>query len=209
MKKWIIKTIVGILISLTIIFAAFVIVVISLSGARKPAIYLYPEEDSAVSIRLEIKGWITKTIPSYDRGWNVSVSKDGLIEGEYDYLFYEAKLLRTDFPKTGWVVKYEDLSVWFDLNLIKLGLNEKEKNQFKEYWMGALPKSAYYEIKLADENYLNTNMALDILPKPDTVIRLLFKFKPLKKEVVIPQPDIITPNRSGFTVVEWGGILDK
>ena len=53
------------------------------------------------------------------------------------------------------------------------------------------------------------NMNLIIDPKPDTIIRLDFYFKPIKEIVKIKEPIIITPTRNGFTVVEWGGILDN
>ncbi|MFZ1627276.1 MAG: hypothetical protein WAT81_05785 [Candidatus Moraniibacteriota bacterium] len=42
-----------------------------------------------------------------------------------------------------------------------------------------------------------------------TVIRRNFYFKPLESQIILEQPNIITPERKGFTVVEWGGLLDK
>jgi len=176
---------------------------------KKPAIYLYPIEDSFVNVHLGINGKIIKDIPKYKNGWNVFVTKDGLIENKYDYLFYEVQLRKIVVPNSGWVVKYDDLENWFDVNLIKLGLNEKEKNQFKEYWLEELPKSNYYEIKLFEESFLKKNMDLIIFPQPDTIIRLNFYFKPLDKEVDIQETTITTPEREGFTVVEWGGVLDN
>ena len=203
--KRFIKILIGTLIGIAISF----LMLGSLPGARKPAIYLYPVEDSFVNVQLEINGIITRDVPKYNSGWNVFVTKEGLIENKYDYLFYEALLKSVTLPESGWVVKYEDLSQWFDVNLNKLGLNDKEKGQFAEYWLKALPKVNYYEIKLLEDNFLNENMALNITPEPDTTIRLIFNFRPLKKATQIPRPIIITPERKGFTVVEWGGILAK
>lgn len=68
-----------------------------------------------------------KDIPNYKNGWNVFVTKEGIIENKYDYLFYEAKLNKVDIPKKGWIVKYSELNQWFNINLEKLGLNKKEK----------------------------------------------------------------------------------
>jgi len=45
----------------------------------KPAIYLYPEEDTEVKVTLDINGIFTKTIPSYNSGWDVFVTKEGKI----------------------------------------------------------------------------------------------------------------------------------
>ncbi len=48
---------------------------------------------------------------------------------------------------------------------------------------------------------------LTITPKPDTIIRLLMDFKPLQKPISVEGYNIKTPERKGFTVVEWGGVL--
>jgi hypothetical protein len=122
-----------------------------------------------------------KDVPDYKEGWNVFVSKEGLIENTYDYLFYETKLRKIELPKSGWLVRYDDLENWFDSHLIALGLNEKEKNQFKQYWLNELPKSNYYEIRLLEDSFLKENMDLIISPQPDTVIRLNFYFRPLQE----------------------------
>jgi len=94
-------------------------------------------------------------------------------------------------------------------HLIKFGLNEKEKNQFKEYWLERLPKTNYYEVKILEEDFLKQNMELLISPEPDTLIRLNFYFKPLEQKINIQEPIINTPQRIGFTVVEWGGMVDN
>lgn len=204
------KKLIWLLIILTIIGALIVgfFVFASTVTIKKPAIYLYPKQDSFVNVKVDINGKIIKDTPKYNLGWNVFVTKDGLIDGKYDYLLYEAELRKIDLPSDGWVVKHENLESWFDVNLIGLGLNEKEKNQFKEYWLNELPKSNYYEIKLLDENFLKENMNLIITPKPDTLIRVIFFFKPLDDYISISKPKISAPVRNGFTVVEWGGMLD-
>jgi hypothetical protein len=202
------KVLLLILIIIALAVLVFIPSVMIFTGRfEKPAIYLYPTEDSPVKVRLEINGKMTKSVPDYGEEWQVFAAKSGIIDSKYDYLFYEAKLRRLELPKEGWVVKYSDLISWFDTNLPKMGLNEKEKQQFEEYWLGKLPESAYYEIKLFDEAFLRENMNLLISPQPDTVIRLEFYFKPLKEKVSLPEPSIATPERIGFTVVEWGGMI--
>ena len=178
-------------------------------GVRKPAVYLYPLQESEVSVAVDLKGIITKSEPSYYKGWEVVAEPSGLIDGKYDYLFYEAQLEQLQLPKEGWVVEYKELENWFNLNLRKLGLNEKETIQFKEYWLAELPFASYYEVKLLEDAFLKENMDLRISPKPTTIIRRNFYFKPLELTVTLEEPQIVTPERKGFTVVEWGGLLDK
>ena len=205
------KKIITIVVVILFLIFLFIIITALTIGMAKPAIYLYPEEDMDVSVKLRYIGIFTETIPKYNGGWNVFVTTDGIIDGKYDYLFYEgiSFRFRLETPKEGWLVPYPELESWFDINLKKMGLNEKELYQFKEYWLEKLPESNYYEIKLLSEEYLNKNVKLTVDPTPDTEIRLLFYFKPRKEEILITNPEIITPVREGFTVVEWGGILDK
>ncbi|MCR4597611.1 MAG: hypothetical protein K5678_01105 [Acetatifactor sp.] len=46
---------------------------------------------------------------------------------------------------------------------------------------------------------------LIIDPKPDTVIRIFMTWYGSKKPVEIPKQELTSPERIGFTVVEWGG----
>ncbi|HRZ85461.1 MAG TPA: hypothetical protein P5277_01650 [Candidatus Paceibacterota bacterium] len=52
-------------------------------------------------------------------------------------------------------------------------------------------------------------MGLIISPQPDTIIRANFYFNPLENIKQINEPVIIKPERKGFVVVEWGGILNN
>ncbi len=175
---------------------------------KKPAIYLYPTTKQKINVSLNINGDITVSIPSYDKGWSVMVDNNGTIENRYDYLFYENTLKTLELPNKGWIKQGNELDVWFDVILPKLGLNAKETEQFKEYWLGELNKDALYEIKLFSLPFLSKNMTLTIDPKPDTLIRVIFNFKVIKEIYEIKEPVITTPERSGFHVLEWGGMIE-
>jgi hypothetical protein len=54
---------------------------------------------------------------------------------------------------------------------------------------------------------MNKIAPLTITPKPDTVIRILMDFTPLKQPIRVDDYEIKTPTREGYTVVEWGGVL--
>jgi hypothetical protein len=173
---------------------------------KKPAVYLYPEKVTDISVKVAVNGCITYTEPLYKNGWNVNVTTVGLIDNKYDYLFYEADINKIELPEEGWIVEFKELEKWFDEYLPQLGLNSKEKDQFKEYWLKDLKKANYYEIKLLGNNFLEENMKLIISPEPQTLIRLNFYFKPLSEQKKINNPLITTTERKGFTVIEWGGI---
>lgn len=173
---------------------------------KKPAVYLYPTETMNVSVKVKVNGKLTYTDPDYNEGWNVNAATNGIINNKYDYLFYEADLKKIELPNEGWVVEFTNLKMWFDEYLPKLGLNKKEKEQFEEYWIAKLKKANYYDIRILDNKFLSENMELLINPKPETLLRLNFYFKPLNSKIELNAPEIKEFTRKGFTVIEWGGI---
>lgn len=52
---------------------------------------------------------------------------------------------------------------------------------------------------------INENMPLEIEPTPDTIVRIVMEYKGLEEPIEIAEQKLATPNRDGFTVVEWGG----
>ncbi|MDD5019640.1 MAG: hypothetical protein PHH75_04805 [Candidatus Omnitrophica bacterium] len=178
---------------------------------EKPVIYLYPETDAHVYVVLDVNGAIFKSAPAYGTGWHVFVTKKGTIDNAYDYLFYEAVFDQPPVLVPGsWVVKTEDLQPWLDENLLKFGLSILEAQAFKEYWLNRLTAAPYYEIGLVDRTFLDENATLVIMPRPRTVIRLMFYFIPLQEARPFVAPVVAPPPaREGFTVVEWGGIVSE
>ena len=61
--------------------------------------------------------------------------------------------------------------------LAVLGLNYKESEEFIVYWLPKLEKNKYNYIRFQTMDEINRTMELDIDPKPDTLIRVMMKFK--------------------------------
>src|SRR3989338_7270497 len=57
---------------------------------KKPAVYLYPTEKLNITVKVVINGSIINSKPKYNEGWDVMGEPNGIINGTYDYLFYEA-----------------------------------------------------------------------------------------------------------------------
>lgn len=176
----------------------------------KPVIYLYPEEETDVTVKLGFNGRLTVTDPEYGEGWTVTARPDGtLICGgeEYPYLFWEGD---RDFDldtSAGFCVNGEDTEEFLLEKLAYLGLNEHETAEFMEFWLPYMRKNPYNVITFAGTDYTD-NAALDISPAPDTVIRVFMVFSPVEEYVDIPAQTLEkAPERSGFTVVEWGGTV--
>lgn len=187
-----------------------------LSPWCKPAIYLYPQEKTDVNVKIAPKGPLTLTIPKYlSSGWNVTAYPDGKITDQtqsFDYLYYETQIPDTllSSQNSGYVVSYTNIEQKLRTLLPQLGLLTKESDQFIDYWLKALPKSPYYLIDVVPQKTLDEIAPLSISPKPDTIIRVTLSFAPLTSPIS-PTPPTLSqmPKRTGFTVVEWGGLFKK
>jgi hypothetical protein len=184
-----------------------------LSPYCKPAIYLYPEQKTDIHITVAPKGTMTLTIPQYPKeGWKVTAYPDGRIYANntvFDYLYWEAQIPDSiiEKPTSGYVIPYHEISHRLETLLPLLGLNKKETSQFVEYWTKVLPKSPYYFIGIIPTTNLDTIAPLTITPKPETVLRVSLYFQALENQLHVPPPHLPITIRSGFTAVEWGGIV--
>ncbi len=175
----------------------------------KPIIYIYPEKETEVNVKLDYKGTFTATYPKYpDNGWTMTAKPDGTLtdkEGKMYYsLFWEGVTDRTFTLDEGFVVKKEDAAGFLEKSLKTLGLNYKEANEFIIYWLPELEKHPYNLIHFSTKEYEEL-AELTVTPAPDTVIRVFMVFKGLDKPVEIKPQTLVPKSRKGFTVVEWGG----
>lgn len=181
----------------------------------KPALYVYPPKPEDIHVAIAPKGKLLYTNPTYPQnGWDIFAKPNGQITYQnkpYDYLFYEAQIPDAFIPQQnkGYSVKYTDLASFFNTELPKFGLNTKEQKQFTDYWLNALPKAPYYKISLVPDSLINGISPLTIKPKPDSILRLDLNFEPMDKPITISPPIIQNFSRTGFTVIEWGGLFKQ
>ena len=174
----------------------------------KPVIYLYPTEKTTVSVTLDYNGKLTTTYPDYGDGWNVTAYPNGtLVDAagrEYYCLFWEGKPnVQYDFSQ-GFAVKGSETREFLETALAKLGLTNKEANEFIIYWLPKMEANPYNIISFQQEIYTQ-NAKLNISPAPDSVLRVFMAYKASNKPIEIAPQELAEFNRVGFTVVEWGG----
>ncbi len=177
----------------------------------KPIIYLYPTEETKTSVKLLKSENLICSYPKYKDEWNVLARPDGILKDlstnrQLYSLYYESKNL-VDFKVTneGFLVKGEDTIEFLEEKLAVLGLTEREAEEFIVYWLPKLEANKYNYIRFATSDEINENMPLEINPNPDTIIRVLMLFKGLDNPINVKEQQLITPERKGFVVVEWGG----
>ena len=105
----------------------------------------------------------------------------------------------------GFVVKGENVARFLEEKLEILGLNEREAEEFIVYWLPILEKNEYSFIRFYEKEEIDEMMPLEINPEPETLIRVLMGWKKLDKNIDIKEQKLEKVQRTGYTVVEWGG----
>ena len=105
-------------------------------------------------------------------------------------------------------------------------MNNNEQEDFRSYWLPKLAEDAKWYITLINQDELDRVERLEIFPKPDNIIRVRFYFEKINENEIAKLGNseirkfedfylfgtsdlgfrILKP-RSGFTVVDWGGII--
>ena len=179
-------------------------------GCAKPAIYLYPDQVTDISVKVIPNGKLTYSLPKYNDGWKVNATPQGLLTVEnktYDYLWWDSQAKDVSIPEKGFVIKKDDISSFLDSKLTLMNLNEREKAQFKEYWVNRIEQlnEEYVFITFLFNDEVNQIAKLDVSPTPLNVFRMFMFYTPLSENVEVEQLTIPAARRTGYTLIEWGG----
>lgn len=217
-NKKILKSLIISIIIIVVVVPCFIYIYINShnSISEKPIIYLYPKEDTQVSVKLGNEDKITCSYPTYSNdGWNVLAKPTGdlidLNSGRNLYsLYYECdNSAQYTMKNDGFVVESEKLVEFLEEKLSILGLTEREAEEFIVYWLPRLQANKYNYIRFATVEEINQNMPLEFSTNPDTLIRVLMTYKPLEHPIEVEEQQLSTPERIGFVAVEWGGAQIK
>ena len=199
----------------TLLLSVLVLLALCACGPReemvaeeKPVIYLYPETETRVTVKLDLPGELTCTYPAYDGGWVVTAAPDGTLTDEhgqtYNYLYWEGEGTEAyDFSK-GFCVAGSDTAAFLEDALDRLGLTRREANEFLVYWLPRMQDNPSNLIAFQQEAYTQS-AKLTVSPQPDSVLRVFMACKPLARPVDVPAQTLPGFERRGFTLVEWGG----
>lgn len=176
--------------------------------AYKPVIYLYPEETTYVTVRLALDGEFTCTYPACSDGWRVTASPDGTLTDDggmtYNYLYWEGETNAEFDFSSGFCVRGCDTAEFLEKALCDAGLTRREANEFIVYWLPLMQDNEYNVISFQGASYTDA-APLDVTPSPDTTLRVFMAWYSSDTAVEIEPQTLTSPERGGFTVVEWGG----
>ncbi len=188
------------------------------SNAKKPILYLYPEEVTDVTVRFAEPDSVelTSTWPEYGTdGWSVTAHPDGTLvdaatEEEFYALYWEGLASPPGRLDTGAVVAGDDTAEFLDDSLEQLGLTPRERNEFVITQQNVEANEAILELNRHNFIHFSTDewdaqVPLDIDPAPDSLVRVMMYWRPCAGNMKVEPQELVTPAREGFTVVEWGG----
>lgn len=177
--------------------------------AAKPVVYLYPQEETEVTVTLDYDGDLTCVYPAMENGgWTVTARPGGTLTDDagqtYNYLYWEGvSNTEYDFSR-GFCVPGGDTAAFLEDALAQLGLTRREANEFIVYWLPRMEPNAYNLISFQSDAYTD-HARLTVTPAPDSVLRVFMAWMPLESPVEIPEQSLPAFDRTGFAVVEWGG----
>ena len=178
----------------------------------KPVIYLYPEEETVISVKLGNPEKLTCVYPNYNDGWIVKAYPNGTLVDEqagrtYYSLYYESNSTKkyNENLEEGFVIKKENIVEFLEEKLAILGLNDRETEEFIIYWLPRLQQNNYIYVRFETMEEIEENMPLIISQNPDTLIRILMEWKGLNEYTNVKEQLLNPVTRNGYTVVEWGG----
>lgn len=186
----------------------------------KPIIYLYPPVPTLVDVKITVpQGRITVSNPPYPpEGWEkVKAYPSGKLEynnASYSSLYYESETTSYTPPPYGVVLPKEAVAPYLKQTLTGYKLTPVEQKDFLDYWLQRIDKEIvlpFVHVAFIEPTTIETAELLDVSQPIDTSIRLRVYLKGTMHAhlPLAPQPIYRYPDREGFTMVEWGGILDK
>ena len=173
--------------------------------------YLYPTTQTP--FKVAVGADITKSEPTYDNGWSGVANPNGelSVKGQtFPYLFWEGRGLGV-YPKVnfGRLVSTQNAKAEISSDLKKMSLSDKEIADFNNFWLPKMPSSKYIRLSWLTNSDLDKLAPLSISPKPDSVIRVFLDFAGYNEPISLNSQTLPKFTRTGFTAVEWGGLLKK
>lgn len=177
-------------------------------------LYLYGKAGTSVNIK--VKTYVYSSDPLYDEktGYNVTLLENGKmkVNGKvYDRINYDYLSQKVSPPSNGIITSKEELSETLKYFAQNLGLNQKETDDLVNFGNKNI-KSPFIFISFYDQKTSEQILPLELTPKPDTYINIVFYFKEYQQRPSIkPQNPIFKspPQRTGLTAVEVSEVVDK
>jgi hypothetical protein len=178
----------------------------------KPVLYLYPKMDNTkIKVSFANPNRLTTTYPKFNKVWEVIANRNGDLydaKGNYYYGLYweEDRPIKIDFSE-GFYVTKDNAIDFLEEKLSTIGLSDRERNEFIMYWLPILEKNGQNLVYFELTDSLQNHNALEITPTPESLLRVRIHVKKVNSKVNIKEQRLEPFARTGFTAVEWGGVI--
>lgn len=192
--------------------------IIDCDTADKPNLYLYPEADTPMSVRVlhTDRQQLVATAPEHGAGWRGIAHPDGTWTDTrpgaspepWPFLFYEVSLApwqsRSLQRAEGWCLPEAGAAEAMAELLGDYGFNARERDDFVDAWVHDLPPShtgyaVYPQLQVAHAAGLELSEALPV--------DRLWLVVEEGNGCLLPEPAVVPFERSGPHGVEWGVVL--
>ena len=177
----------------------------------KPIIYFYPEEEMDLKVTYVEEERLLTTYPKYDNGWDMHLKEDGnfTIKGsnrEYYALYFdEIGDFVWDWSEGFYVTKENAITI-LEEKMDYIGYTNREVDEFIMYWLPVLENNEKSLIYFEQTEERTEECPLEFSIAPTSLIRTLIHIKKVDEETPIKEQELRHYERTGFTVVEWGGV---
>ena len=131
---------------------------------------------------------------------------------KYPYIFWDGTpKAKVPQKSTGFIVKKEDIALFLAGKADEMKFNTNEKTDFVKYWAKEMHDTNwdYFKVYFLQNEDVDMYMPIYIEPKPVSLNRIEIIISKGKKNAKIEPQTLLPINREGFTVVEWGGLINK
>ncbi|MGL1937023.1 MAG: hypothetical protein OCD01_18495 [Fibrobacterales bacterium] len=166
-------------------------------------IYMYPEEvfngtlkatyDTPASLSME-----------QDIEWELTASVEGLINGDWAYLYHDYTFSQSPSITEGWSIAVDDYTPLLKEKLIEIGLTAQEVLNLTTVWKPLIdvyctaPFVTFYLTDLSEINEITAS------PAAETTLRYLIGVTQSSDKMDLSEPTLPNSERKGFTIVEAG-----
>ncbi|CAG5077956.1 hypothetical protein [Parvicella tangerina] len=187
-------------------------------AVKKPVIYLYADQEVSMELKLLTSVELTFTYPVYEDGWQVNVSPEQGISVDgtnYPYLFWEGEsygelsYLSKSGKLDGEIIQTDTVINYLERQLSSYGLNETESTDFITFWGPVLSQKKFAFVHFVIDEAYEQIASIESSTEIQHERRIFLMFDSFderpKLEISNSQPEASQLNRSGLTLIEWGG----